>query len=202
MGRLLHWGSSWSNLSCIVRPELSGPYRNKEAWQFSGCNQNCWDKGNCKKLKGPCNNYKAAHCWVDYIWLTNSCWVACTYCDHGLGHWAPNSCCSRHSHGATAVDCWLEKGNMSIKKQSSHHRGGHPTCVACFPHSDHSCSDHQEAQTWSERPAQAPVCKHQPVLERRKGLQPPVPEDRFSAVGFRFSRAINDFLCNKTKKVG
>ena len=53
MGRLLHWGSSWSNLSFIVRPELSSPYRNKEAWQFSGCNQNCWDKGNCKKLKGP-----------------------------------------------------------------------------------------------------------------------------------------------------
>lgn len=67
MGSLLHWDSSWSNLSCIVRPELSGPYRNKEAWQFSGCNQNCWDKGNCKKLKGLCNNYKAAHC----------CWIVC-----------------------------------------------------------------------------------------------------------------------------
>lgn len=115
MGRLLHWGSSWSNLNCIVRLELSDPYRNKEAWQFSGCNQNCWDKGNCKKLKRPCNNYKAAHCWWVGIWLNDS---HCRMVWHALTATVPRAI--EPQQLLLEVQPWSHCFGLPIRKRPGH----------------------------------------------------------------------------------
>lgn len=97
MGSLLHWGSSWSNLSSIVSLELSGPHSNTEAWQFSGRDQKYRDKGNCKTLKGSWTMTRRPSVgWIIYDYQTH-CW-------HG---WralpGPCSCCGIHIQGPATM---------------------------------------------------------------------------------------------------
>lgn len=183
MGRLLHWGSSWSNLSFIVRPELSSPYRNKEAWQFSGCNQNCWDKGNCKKLKGPVTITRRAT--VSRLYVINQLSLSGWGGVHSL-----RLCPWPLSPPAAAAGSSQEPLLWAIRKRlvPKHHGGGHPTHTPP--------QTRWLTQTWTEGLDRHPQRKAAGASDGQKGLN---SWERVCRRGIWFSWAIIWMIFYATK---
>lgn len=114
MGSLLHWGSSWSNLSSIVRLELSGPHSNTEAWQFSGRDQKCRDKGNCKTLKGSRTMTRRPSVgWIIYDYQT--------HCRHGWRALSGPLQLLQDAQSRTHNQGLHTRKRLALRQQSSNH---------------------------------------------------------------------------------